>query len=739
LQHLTLRFRDAQNATSWFNLARIDVAEWEGRIAGLIPSRAAIGTQAYEVRSHYGGKFTVPKEVFGGGFYGPRNIWYRGPKNVDLLNSNGISTGSTAQIGDNTRYPLFIFSGSSGVAERLEVSDPVAFPDKGTWYKNSFSKNVAIEAPSSATIGVGTTSFVPFPTIDPRNDFNMAPILFTYQGEPQGDPPKPAKRTLAESMWRYVDGTSGRYMSIVEFYSEGTYPQLTRQEFNLQVPAKIVPYTAGTLEYAGLPRDKGPEAPLLAMASQTWHKFILKIGPDAAAVSIGIEITLIKGDYPNEGSPQPGFEILGRTTSGFATLALNAEGKIMLAPGSVNYQKITSLEGLELYMRRSVTVTEPHKLKIQLTPKPLNSDYGPAVVAQSTLLPVDIQQENYDPSKGVRFCRWLDAFNPNFNPQFANTDRDRFRIRIPKTVENVTKMKIQSFGLRGAMIDGAFVQKTTDGDYEVDMIEENGAMFSKPILLVSDGDDDQKYNGEGTDDGKNDQTLMADFGSKINVSFPELGDAQVDFQAQNAVGRVTLRAYYYSPAGDLPVVMKSRIDLQIRKMREIYRQIGIQVAVANITGEVFEQIYFDPRSAPPPTGGHPEQDANVLDVFEGHELRTRMGNLEYIPHRIRIAYVNTKLYSSDGIVGGPTNPGARGWTMLGEDRILVSLATDNFGVLGVTAHEVGHALQLQHVPSNKNLMYEGAFNWRNDDLDSKRFDESDSNYIKGGIYYVSIP
>jgi hypothetical protein len=94
------------------------------------------------------------------------------------------------------------------------------------------------------------------------------------------------------------------------------------------------------------------------------------------------------------------------------------------------------------------------------------------------------------------------------------------------------------------------------------MREENGAMVSEWILLVSDGDDDQKFNGKGTNYELNDQTLLADFGSKIIVTFPKLNNAQVEFQAQKAVGKVTLNISYMSPAGDVPPDKRAFIDLE---------------------------------------------------------------------------------------------------------------------------------------------------------------------------------
>jgi hypothetical protein len=159
------------------------------------------------------------------------------------------------------------------------------------------------------------------------------------------------------------------------------------------------------------------------------------------------------------------------------------------------------------------------------------------------LLPVEIDQQGYTPAEGVKFCRWLDAFpGGSFDNKFADKDRDRFRIRIAGNIPSITKATIRTTDLYGAVIDGQFVNKATDGDYEIEMKVEGDSMVSTPILLVSDGDDDKKYNGHSSggesssDDEPNDQTLLADFNSKIVITFPELNNAQVEFRAQKAVG-----------------------------------------------------------------------------------------------------------------------------------------------------------------------------------------------------------
>lgn len=98
---------------------------------------------------------------------------------------------------------------------------------------------------------------------------------------------------------------------------------------------------------------------------------------------------------------------------------------------------------------------------------------------------MEIDQQNYNSGDGIRFCRWLDAFpNEQFDNQAADKDRDRFRIKIGGNIPNLTKARIQVTDLHGAVIDGQFVNKTTDGDYEIEMKSEGDSMVSTPILLA---------------------------------------------------------------------------------------------------------------------------------------------------------------------------------------------------------------------------------------------------------------
>ncbi len=137
---------------------------------------------------------------------------------------------------------------------------------------------------------------------------------------------------------------------------------------------------------------------------------------------------------------------------------------------------------------------------ISLVPDTEPNDTIGCLVDNVNLLPVEIEQQNYKPAQGIRFCRWLDSFTGNaLDSDCADKDRDRFRIRIPVVLPNLTKIHIKSSGLLTAVINGQWEFKTSDGDYDVTLTEENGALVSTWMLLVSDGDDDVGYNGKGSD------------------------------------------------------------------------------------------------------------------------------------------------------------------------------------------------------------------------------------------------
>ena len=78
----------------------------------------------------------------------------------------------------------------------------------------------------------------------------------------------------------------------------------------------------------------------------------------------------------------------------------------------------------------------------------------------------------------------------------------------------------------------------------------------------------------------------------------------------------------------------------------------------------------------------------------------------------------------------PTPKDCLGYTELGTDGIVVALGSSQARrKLGVTAHEVGHALGLDEATPGQLLMH-SAMHWEDSTLDSKRFEEGNFNTMK---------
>lgn len=329
------------------------------------------------------------------------STWYRGPKAIPLLDESGSDTGAIAQIGA-ARYPLFIISRSGSaytVEQTLDISDPVAHPHHGYLYVNRTSAAITMQPSTVGNILIpaGGIGFQPFP---PAPETGTPNIGVTGTSFINGE-----NSTIYSGVWELLKprGTAREFYSL-EFTSI-TYPNNTSEVFTdttggtrSVIGATITPHSAGTLEQPGIPISSShfPPAPynhhssttpLLPIQSEQWHKLVLKVGPDAGAVSNGITLKLGTGEE-GENAPQSGFSLQVENSSSFAPLTLPADGKIEMPSSSDLYQKLTSLEGLTLFLKRDSTVSELHRLGLDLIPK--NSTDPISRIAALDLLPVEV-------------------------------------------------------------------------------------------------------------------------------------------------------------------------------------------------------------------------------------------------------------------------------------------------------------------------------------------------------------
>lgn len=397
LQSITVRFQDSENATSWLDLGRCDVAEWEGYVAAVPVYPYSSGIS---IRSHRNGTNAVPTRQFLVSDVGV-STWYRGSKSISLFNNASSALFGHANITkDNTdmRYPLFFVS-ADDVAnpEGFDISDPNTYPSTGLWYLNHYSAGLTMNyAGVSTAVDSGGRAFDTTPEdllgntttgfMEVRSPSH--PDVPLYSGNWTNTPPKYDTRAM-------------RICNLSAFNRPDPDPDgLLIEPTTLwaHVAVKIVPHAAGTLEYPGLPLDSGSTRwhgyplprPMLLIQSDVWHKVVLKVGPDAGAISKGIRLRIGSGVGGAE-APQSGFSLKAKTDSGLSDLALPADGKITMDPTSDHYQKLISPGGLTLFVERAATVDAYHRLSLDLVPRdPPKPSNNFATLAELDILPVEI-------------------------------------------------------------------------------------------------------------------------------------------------------------------------------------------------------------------------------------------------------------------------------------------------------------------------------------------------------------
>lgn len=407
LQNLTLRFRDAQQATAWLNLARIDVAEWEGMIAGLRIGPKTPGGWEIGVRSHrdgaYGAFTTLSTTIAGS------SIWYRGPQSILVTQADSNTPVTTADIPATARYPLFLLSSNTGetfiVNSVIDVSDPIAYPHDQFWIHNQYPEHVKVSLVPGGdkTVQTGETLHMPMAE-QPGNDAATASLTY-FKHSDTGD-----KMISASTIGLVTCQRDSRRINMVNFIQDP--PDSGRISYNghsnyLPVMVKITPHAAGTLEHPGLALPSGyhhgsTQPARLPLGQERHQMIILKVGPDAAALSSGIGLWLRKGGAgdADHANPLPGFTIMVLDPDGtHRKIAIPADGKLSLAEGSPDWQQITSPQGLSLFIKRDASVTETHNLGIQLLKKQEWHPLEAVQIAAIDLIPVNEVAGNSRESK----------------------------------------------------------------------------------------------------------------------------------------------------------------------------------------------------------------------------------------------------------------------------------------------------------------------------------------------------
>ncbi len=454
LQNLSLRFKDSQNATSWLNLARIDVAEWEGMIAGMQCSPLDDGYWDIGVVSHFRGvKQPVQSLV------SERNsIYYRGPKTIPLLDASGANTGATSQI-DAQRYPLFLISrsasGTYSVASPRDISDPAFYPHNGWFYNNRSTTTLTMSGDTD--IPPGEIVFQPLPEA-PESGFSNFQMIGTsvIDGE---------EETVYSAVWFLIKANRW-FREFQGFQWNGAGLALSHQPSGLLwagIGARIIPHTAGPQEQPGIPISPGqfPPAPydnyasrasLLPIQPEQWHKLVLKVGPDAGALSDGICLKLGSGEDGDD-APQPGFTLQVENGSGVVTLAIPTDGKIEMSPTSELYQNLISPEGLTLFLKHNSAVHDAHCLTLELMPK--EPSYESWRIAALDLIPVDLDV-NGDGDL-TDFYDGLNTYTPGYeldhepNPAMLHTGDSFENVQFSGPQE----MKLIIRGLGSGKVDSA--------------------------------------------------------------------------------------------------------------------------------------------------------------------------------------------------------------------------------------------------------------------------------------------
>jgi hypothetical protein len=389
LQNITVRFRDSRSATAWLELARIDVAEWQGMLAGVDSRDPGYQSRTFSIGGHADGTLLPPTRWSGANGDGTR--WYRGPLAVILFANTlqesppGIECG-TLPITAGMRYPFCIINdGSSPAAPNVtvyDISDPNQYPH-GVWGLNRWTSQFRItDTDQIPNFPTNTNTYVALPQPVGAD----APFTFEAQYHDDGE-----WKGGLNNTWNLPARTKYRCIyGLTAFPSELNEEDASILEWDTKAPieARMVASSAGTLEHPGLPIDHPeyhqPTSPDLSlyMAPNQWHRIVVKVGPDAAVVARGVRLRLNRGAEGTEAA-QTGVELKLKTATGFEN---HTPGEILEGPGL--YNTLTGPSGLVLFARITPEVTRQHRLTLDLLPNGPNLE--PLEMKKIALVPVDV-------------------------------------------------------------------------------------------------------------------------------------------------------------------------------------------------------------------------------------------------------------------------------------------------------------------------------------------------------------
>ena len=388
VQNLTLRFRDADQATSWLDLARIDVAEWEGKVIAM-PFVTNEVSWGFEVINHLNGAQAQP--IFVSRNNASDNV-YRGPKMMTLVDENDLTY--EIQLNDHDITFLIVEideDGAPTVRQQLDYADVATGMDVEFSFLNGSTKSLRFDLSQegiNATLAPGDFEI---------HKASLVDVVFPYS---------------TPGTIQYLDGTEWQ-----TFYSStlpvlGSAPahirliksinvfntdtgQLKRHGLNnyLARDAKITPYAPGTLDYPGLPQASvtSPYTKKhMLISSGKWRKINIRIFPpqEHFTYSRGYSLNLGTGTSGTD-APQQGWTAQTEDDGTFTPLTIPPDGKIEILPTDTElHAQITSPEGLTLFLKRDETVNQAHELRLEILPKVTEND--PAHLGTLSLYPVDL-------------------------------------------------------------------------------------------------------------------------------------------------------------------------------------------------------------------------------------------------------------------------------------------------------------------------------------------------------------